>query len=101
MLELTHADHPLEFIAGFTFHSGETFVGEDVHQFPIVACSDAFFVCSDLCGIGVELIGRVGRHSAVCCDLHLLCALSCDRGDESHFRHSSVLLSLILVGIIL
>ena len=101
LLELTHADHPLKFITGFAFHSSEPFIGEDVHQFPIVACSDAFFVCSDLCGIGVELISGVGRHSAVSCNLHLLRALSCDRGDEPHFRHFGVLLSRFLVGIII
>ena len=101
LLELTHADHPLKFITGFAFHASEPFIGEDVHQFPIVACSDAFFVCSDLCGIGVELISGVGRHSAVSCNLHLLRVLSCDRGDEPYFRHFGVLLSRFLVGIII
>ena len=43
LLELTHANHPLKFITGFAFHASKPFIGEDVHQFPIVACSDAFF----------------------------------------------------------
>ena len=62
---ITQLDHPLELWPLISTGSCDSFVSEHIDKFPFASLLDCFGVVFHLCRIGVELIGRVGRDTAV------------------------------------
>lgn len=62
---LASADHAVEFISVFHARAGDALVGINVDKLIFGMLLGIVAVVADLCGEGVELVGRVTRHPAV------------------------------------
>jgi hypothetical protein len=51
--------HPLKFLSLVHASSGQTLIGIDVHQMPILVLTDHLRVGTDLSGVGMQLIRRI------------------------------------------
>ena len=58
-------DQSIQLVPLFHLGAGQTFIGVDVHQRIFGMLLGIVAVVADLCGEGVELVGRVTRHPAV------------------------------------
>ena len=76
-MQFAHADHALELITIICFHAAESLIREDFDHLPFLLAIEQLGIYSNLICIGVQLISRIGRNSAIGCDSLLLNALLC------------------------
>ena len=93
-MQFAHMDHALELITIVGFRAAESLIREYFDHLPFLFAIEQLGIYSNLVCIGVQLISRIGRDSAIGCDSLLLKSLLCDGRDELRSGHISWLLSL-------
>ncbi len=96
-LVIAQMDHSLEFRPLVRSCAGDALVSEDIHELPIHMGLDGLGVVPHLGCVGVELISRVGRYTAVSTGSELFACIGIAHCfDSLYYCHGALLLSAII-----